>query len=91
MAHGRQTFLNSATDMKWLREVHLPRVAAGTYKSAILYGSEGFPSRIELFKTKNPKVTDTCVVYVYEDSSLPLLPKYDQRYVRAGSSKPGIG
>jgi hypothetical protein len=81
MARGEQFFINTATEMSWLRVAHLPQVAAGTYKSAILYGGEWYPSRIELFKAKNPKATDTCVVYQ----------KQGGKFVRAGISKPGIG
>ena len=84
MAHGRQIFLDSAADMRWLVEVHLPAtVKVGTFKSAILYGNEDSPSRVELFKAKSPKVTDTCVVYQYSN--------HDGRLVRTGTSKPGIG
>lgn len=89
MAHGRQTFLNSAADMKWLREVHLPQVGAGTYKSAILYGNEDWPSRIELFKAKSPRFDDTCVVY--EDDGSGAHRKGGPTYVRTGTAKPGVG
>jgi len=86
MAHGRQTFLNSAADMRWLGETHLTLVAVGKhFKSAILYGNEDWPSRIELFKAKNPKVTDTCVVYENVAAGRT------KRYVYMGTSKPGIG
>jgi len=59
-------------------------VTAAAYKSAILYGNEDWPSRIELFKAKNPRYDDTCVVY--ENSGDHL-----KRYIRTGTSKPGIG
>ena len=55
---GPGKVIRSKTDMKWLREVHLPKLPA-KYKSAVIYGNEDSPEQIEVFVKKNPLVTDS--------------------------------
>ena len=59
---ARQTAINTADDMRWLREVHLPRLPA-KYKSAIIVGNEDFPDRIEVYERRDPRVTDVPIVF----------------------------
>lgn len=56
------TLINTAADMKWLREVHIPRLSP-KYKSAVIHGNEDGPSRVEVYVKRNPLVTDIPVVY----------------------------
>lgn len=59
---ARQTAINTADDMRWLREVHLPRLPA-KYKSAIIVGNEDYPDRIEVYERRDPVVTDVPLVF----------------------------
>lgn len=69
-----ETLINTADDMRWLREVHLPRLPA-KYKSAIIVGSEDWPDRIEVYERRDPLVTDVPIVFkadedgVFEETS----------------------
>lgn len=54
-----QTFLNTQEDMAWLIEVHLAnRPEFKQFKSAILYGNEDSPEKVELFFDSDPLITD---------------------------------
>ncbi len=57
----KQTFLSAPVDMKWLFDTHLKskQELRKEYKSAMIYGNEDCPERVELYKKKNPLVTDT--------------------------------
>ena len=46
-------FLQNPEDLQWLREVHLP-LAAPAFRSAIIYGSEDAPAKIELYADRMP-------------------------------------
>lgn len=52
---GRQQLLNTPDDMQWLRDVHVKRLP-GRYKSAVIYGNEDCPTRIDLYKSATPTV-----------------------------------
>lgn len=65
--------LNSKDDLQWLKDVHImPLLAASNaryphqkpfrFKSAVLYGNEDYPGKIELYAKKNPLITDEPVV-----------------------------
>lgn len=54
---ARVAFLNTADDMKWLRDVHLPRLSK-KFKSAVIYGNEDYPEMIEVYEKRDPLVTD---------------------------------
>lgn len=60
------TLINTAEDMGWLRDVHIPRLA-GKYKSAVIHGNEDWPDKIEVYVKRDPDVTDVPVVYTKED------------------------
>jgi hypothetical protein len=51
-------FLNTADDCEWLRKVHLGGRTDYKFESFILYGSEDSPSKVDLYFTENPLVTD---------------------------------
>jgi hypothetical protein len=56
-----EQFINTADDMDWLFEVHVGNNLAISWKprSAVLFGNEDCPERIDLYPRKNPLVTDT--------------------------------
>lgn len=56
-------FINSDEDMKWLRDVHIKDLPANV-KSAILYGNEDFPDKIEVFEYKDAISGDPSTVYL---------------------------
>jgi hypothetical protein len=65
----KMVLINTRDDMKWLREVHLPRLSA-KYKSAVIHGNEDYPAQIDVYKTRNPSVLDELVIFVpNEDGS----------------------
>lgn len=52
-------FINSEDDMQWLYDVHLLGMDANrVFRSAVIYGNEDSPDRIELFEDANPTVND---------------------------------
>jgi len=55
-------FINTKADMKWLRDVHLPKLAK-KYKSAVIRGNEDYPTSIEVYSRKEPLYTDTPLVF----------------------------
>lgn len=55
-------FLNTADDMAWLRDVHLPGLPA-RFKSAVIHGNEDYPDLIEVYGRRDPEVTDPRVTY----------------------------
>lgn len=61
--------INTAQDMKWLRDVHLPRLHS-KYKSAVIHGNMDWPSLIEVYVKRNPLVTDLPVSYVADDDGM---------------------
>jgi hypothetical protein len=58
--------LNTAEDMRWLRDVHLPKLAS-KYKSAVIKGNEDWPDSIEVYEKRNPLVTDQAVTFVPDE------------------------
>jgi hypothetical protein len=46
-------FLQNPEDLVWLREVHLTAVAPA-FRSAIIYGNEDWPNKIELYADTMP-------------------------------------
>jgi hypothetical protein len=63
MTNTRQTFLSGDEDMTWLRDVHCPTLPA-EYHSAILYGNEDSPERIEAYLSPDPLVTDVPFIII---------------------------
>lgn len=66
---AQRTLINTADDMRWLREVHLPRLSA-KYKSAIIFGNEDSPVRVEVFEHRDPVVTDVPLVFVADEEGV---------------------
>lgn len=66
---ARQTAINTADDMRWLREVHLPRLPS-KYKSAVITGNEDYPDRIEVYERRDPRVTDVPAVFKADDAGV---------------------
>jgi hypothetical protein len=65
------TLINSRQDMKWLKEVHLPRLSR-RFKSAILHGNEDCPNKVEVYRSDKPSISSKKVVYVRRGSSCRL-------------------
>jgi len=55
------TFLNSAEDMQWLKDVHV-RILPDNARSAIIFGNEDAPDSIEVYDSVQPLVTDTPIM-----------------------------
>jgi hypothetical protein len=53
----RAELINTQEDMDWLREVHLPLLSK-VYKSALIFGHEDCPMRIDCYSSEEPTVTD---------------------------------
>jgi hypothetical protein len=66
---ARQTAINTSDDMRWLRKAHLPQLPA-KYKSAIIFGNEDYPKRIEVYEQKDPRVTDVPVIFETDDEGV---------------------
>jgi hypothetical protein len=66
---ARQAAINTADDMRWLREVHLPRFPT-KYKSAIIVGNEDYPDRIEVYERRDPRITDVPVVFKADEDGV---------------------
>ena len=47
-------FLNHPCDVQWLRDVHLAETTPA-FKSAIIYGNEDAPTKIELYAERMPR------------------------------------
>lgn len=57
------TFMNAPDEMKWLRDVHLPGLSK-KYKSAVVYGNEDWPDKVEVFTEVEPSMTDKPVTLI---------------------------
>jgi len=74
---SKSQLLNSAADMKWLRDAHLHGLH-GRFKSAVIFGNEDWPDSVHLYTKRSPLVTDAPVIYKPdEDGSFYL--SYDDR------------
>lgn len=63
--HERSTFINDPDDMRWLREVHLPRLPK-RFKSALLIGNEDSSDVIQVYRKKDPSVYDEPKIYLLD-------------------------
>lgn len=73
-----QQFLNDATDIEWLKAVHLRNVtlpaAWADFQSYLIYGNESSPDRVDLYMAYEPDMDhdylrihfDGDTVHVYE-------------------------
>jgi len=64
---GVQTFINSSDDISWLKENHLQDLEYENFNSAIIYGNEDSPEKIELFEKLEPLYTDTPTTFILKD------------------------
>ena len=63
MRHGSfGIFINTADDMRWLREAHLPQLSK-QYRSAVLVGNEDSPDEIYVYRKHDPSINDTPTVF----------------------------
>lgn len=62
MLTGRTTLIATPEDVKWLREVHLPKDAP-QFRYAVLTGNEDCPIRVEL---RSSNRIDVPAVAIYE-------------------------
>jgi hypothetical protein len=60
---GRSTLISGDEDMGWLRDVHLPGLSK-KFHSALIFGNEDSPDRIQVYHLENPNVYDQPVIYV---------------------------
>lgn len=63
----RTTLLNTTKDMRWLREVHLPTLPP-QFKSAVFYGNEDAPSRIDAYLDRDPLYNDQYLRFIAKGS-----------------------
>lgn len=54
----KQTFLNSPEDILWLKSTHLKGRDVPPFRSALVFGDESNPERIELFSRTDPDWDD---------------------------------
>lgn len=55
----KQTMLNTPEDMDWLISVHMGnRKELKYFQSAVLYGNEDCPEKVELYADVDPLITD---------------------------------
>lgn len=66
---AREGLINTADDMRWLRDVHLPRLPA-KYKSAVIVGNEDYPDRIDVYERRAPRVSDVPLVFKADDEGV---------------------
>jgi len=59
-----ETFINSAEDMQWLKDVHIHNLSDDA-RSAIIIGNEDAPYSIKVYDKVDPLVTDTPRLYVW--------------------------
>jgi hypothetical protein len=58
-----QILINTKEDMKWLRDTKLPGLDK-KFKSAVIFGNEDYPDKIDVYVKKDPLVTDTPVTFL---------------------------
>jgi hypothetical protein len=62
-------FLNSSEDMEWLRVVHLPNLPK-KYLSAVIYGNEDSPERIDTYTEVSPLCSEEPLIHLALDDEL---------------------
>jgi hypothetical protein len=69
--HGAGHLITGRDDMRWLKDVHLPKLSS-KYKSAVIYGNDDCPSKIEVYGSANPGLTAKKIVFKRKGSSCRL-------------------
>lgn len=59
---AQESFINEQGDMKWLNDVHFGGRLSKRFKSAVIFGNKDWPSKIHLYRKKDPLYTDKPVV-----------------------------
>lgn len=67
---GRWKFINTHEDMTWLREAH--KVAHVTAESAVMFGNEDSPDRIDLYESSDPRFTDQPTIYLRTENGYSI-------------------
>ncbi len=66
----KKTMLDTPDDMEWLLEVHLPKLAKRFLNgSALLFGNEDLPSKIYIYESNTPLVTDDPLIFILDDET----------------------
>ncbi len=66
------SFISGKSDMRWLKQVHLPKISLKKFKSAMIYGNEDCPSKVELYRSADPSTRAQKVVYKARGKSCRL-------------------
>ena len=67
----KKTLIDTISDMIWLREVHLPKLDKKFDNgAAILFGNEDLPSKIYVYESNAPLVTDDPLIFTLDDETL---------------------
>lgn len=70
--YGSGRFISGREDMRWLKDVHLPRLSVKKFKSAMLYGNEDCPTKVEVYRSENPGMKANKVVFKSKGRSCRL-------------------
>lgn len=65
-------FITGREDMQWLRDVHLPKLSLKKFKSAMIYGNSDCPEKVALYRSANPGVKASPVVFKRKGSGCRL-------------------
>lgn len=68
--HVNEEFLDSHTDVAWLQGMLARRGVEQTFKSAVLYSEAGVPVAVDLYKSREAKITHPFVRVAFEDYPL---------------------
>lgn len=70
----RQTYLDKKEDLEWLRDTHKVDISTTTdFVSAILYGNEDAPYRVEIFNKNHYKAIPVRIYQANENGNLGLI------------------
>ena len=56
------TWINTADDIDWLRDVHIPNLPSNV-KTALLFGNEDYPDKVSTFVEREPTIYSKATVY----------------------------
>ena len=69
--------LNTPDDCQWLREGHLKGLSARSFDSFVIEGNEDSPTRIELYASVDPLITDTPVNVFEQNFAGEFVPAHE--------------
>lgn len=79
------SFLNSPEDIRWLLDVHLKPPPSFTIGSALLFGNEDAPTRVDVFKDSDPSCYDVPNALYLQDAGGDLV-KLPERFPRLATN-----